>query len=199
MYLIVKKTSSSAICGWCTDEHILSLDRFQQEFLATLREERAGQSVLRTCVAQGENRKATFPSSGEIPYTSAMRTILPLLLLTFCCLMSAGCKDRHTAAVDKLALEQKTLDNLDIRLRELDKVIAEREQEAATAEFESGHGTNLTPEQIKLADDQLARLKSQHEQIRKADQAQRLGLYKKKMAQEVAVTKAEREVKVAHW
>jgi hypothetical protein len=128
-----------------------------------------------------------------------MRTSLTLLLITFCCLLSAGCKDRYTAAVDQLALAQKTLDNVDIRLKELDKAIAEREQEAKTAEFESGHGTDLTPEQIKLADDQLARLKSQHEQLRNADQTQRLDLYKKKMAQEAAVTKAEREVKKAHW
>jgi hypothetical protein len=106
---------------------------------------------------------------------------------------------RYTAAVNKLALEQKTLNNLDIRLSELDKVIAEREQEAKSNEFESGHGKNLTPQQIKSADDQLARLKSQHERLRNADQSQRLDLYKKKIAQEVVVTKAERKVQEAHW
>jgi hypothetical protein len=116
-----------------------------------------------------------------------------------CCLMSAGCQDKYTAAVNKLAAEQKSLANIDSRLNELDKVIAEREQEAETAEFESGHSNDATPEQIKLADAQLALLKSQHEKIQSADRTQRHDLYKKKMAQEAAITKAEREVKEAHW
>lgn len=105
---------------------------------------------------------------------------------------------RYTAAVNKLALEQKTLNHLDIRLSELDKVIAEREQEAKTIEFESGHGKNATPKQVKLADDQLARLKSLHKQLRNADQTQRLDLYKKRMAQEAVVATAERKVQEAH-
>jgi hypothetical protein len=106
---------------------------------------------------------------------------------------------RYNAAVNKLALEQKTLNNLDIRLSELDKVIAEREQEAKTNEFESGHGKNLTPQQIKSADDQLARLKSLHKQLLNADHTQRLNLYIERMAQEAVVTKAERKVQEAHW
>jgi len=106
---------------------------------------------------------------------------------------------RYTAAVNKLALEQKTLNNLDIRLSELDNVLADREQEAKTAEFQSGPWRYATPAQVKLADDQLARLKGQHTQLRNADQAQRLDLYTKRMAQETVVAKAEREVKEENW
>jgi hypothetical protein len=128
-----------------------------------------------------------------------MRNILTLLLLTVCCHVSAGCKDKYGAAMNRLVAEQRALDRIDTKLKEFDKVIAEREQEMKTEEHLSGHGKNLTPEQVKLADDQLAVLKSQEEQLRKSYKAERLELYNQQVAQEAVVMKAEREVKEAHW
>ena len=68
-----------------------------------------------------------------------------------------------------------------------------------TEEYLSGHGKNLTPEQVKLADDQLAVLKSHEEQLRKSFNAERLVLHNQQAAQKTVVMKAERGAKEAHW
>lgn len=113
--------------------------------------------------------------------------------------MSAGCKDKYGDAMNRFVAEQRALDRIETKLKEFDKVIAEREQEMKTEEYLSGHGKNLTPEQVKLADDQLAVLKSHEEQLRKSFNAERLVLHNQQAAQKTVVMKAEREAKEAHW